>query len=320
MLRHAPWLALFALASCKGCAGCQPTLNPDDNGEKKGDTEEPVDSAESEPPLDTAPPPPCALPEEEPNSPYDLALELEQELIACGYFSSGMDFEWMVFEEEDADWLLVDVRAESIGSAANVGFVISTEDFSEAVEVNGSRYSEDPVLTFPAMGAGRHYMYLFEEDQQGGEDYEWELMLSETKCPVEYNATATEVGDTPSVALELEDGDVYFGTFDYPDDYDWYVIHSPATKDKIDWTFTVEAYGSGSPANSRMSLWSADVLKTGTYEGGALENAVSDEDSYDLDPRLEHSITEEADLYLMVKESDGEGSAYYWYTLTASAQ
>ena len=51
-----------------------------------------------------------------------------------------------------------------------------------------------------------------------------------------------------------------------------------------------------------------------------MARAFTDESSYDRDPRLEYATSEAGEYYLVLKTSDGLGSAFHWYSMTYSLE
>lgn len=306
-------LWMLVLGACRGCSACEPGI-PTDPGDDdpRTDTEQPVDTHDTAPPEDTALPPPCAQPEVEPNDAITEANEIEREEWACGTFGSGSDYEWLVFPGDTASWFRVEVEAAAIGSAANVSLYLTDAEFSFYALVEDSAASEDPWVVFPSAGVDAYYLYLYEDDEGWGEDFEWELMASETKISLTWDLEEEETNDTPSEAMEFEAGNVVYGTIGEESDYDWYHFTTPETKWVVTWT--VEAYGSGSPANTRLALYDSTIIDD-PDNADPLERAFTDTSSYDSDPRLEYSGEGVADYYLLIKESDENAGPLYWYTL-----
>ncbi len=321
MLRLTPWLLAASFVGCKACVGCIDPGLPDQPDTRPGETEQPADTQESQPPEDTAPPPPCAQPEVEPNDSMTDATAILLEQIACGGFAEGGDGEWLVFPAEDASWLRVDIDAADVGSAANVAMTIVADESNEVALIYGSRFSQDPWIVFPALGDAEYSVYLRESDGGSGEDYEWELLASEDKEPLASTVSEQEPNDLAAKAMTVQAGDVVFGTISSADDYDWMHIATPAGEDKVSWSFTVEAYGSGSPLQARLTLFNDDIVGNDIADVDWIATAFTDEDAYDRDPRLEYQSEGEGDWYLLIKSpnvdgSGASGSAFHWYTVT----
>ena len=83
-----------------------------DSGEKdSGDTA-----------VDTAPPPPCPVMEEEPNGDYDTAQIVQMEKWICGTFDeaseSAADLDVFSFTTAEEGWVKMWARGQDIGSSA----------------------------------------------------------------------------------------------------------------------------------------------------------------------------------------------------------
>ncbi len=316
-----PWILAATFVGCKACAGCiDPGMPVDPTQPNHGDTDPPEDTADSIPPEDTAPPPPCQVPETEPNDDQDDADAVGLEQTACGSFSEVGDSEWLVFPGEDAQWIRVDVSAASIGSAADAYFGIkSLETFSVAY-ISNKTYEEDPWIVFPALGDEEYFVNLMESSGLYGEDYEWELLVSEDKAPVAWTVREEEDNDTAAEGQTVQPGDVILGSIDSTGDYDWFHIEVPDSVEKINWTFDVEGYTSGSPLASRITLWDETIVDEGLVEQGWLETNTASNGASDPDPRVEHSSQDAADWYLVIKnptdDDDNGGSAFHWYTIS----
>ncbi len=321
MLRLTSWLIVASLVGCKACVGCVdpgPPTPPDQPDPDDTDTE-PVETGDTTPPEDTTPPPPCDVPETEPNDVMDQADELPLERTACGGFTEEGDGEWLVFPGEDAAWIRVEVDAASMGSAADVAFSIMSLETFQVTVITPTMYWEDPWLVFPALGDEQYHVYLSERSGQYGDDHEWELLASEDKEPVAWTVAEIEDNDTAAQAQTVAPGDVIFGTIDATSDYDWFHIPVPASEDKISWDITVEAYTSGSPLASRLSLYDDQIVGADVDDVSFLATSFADTDAYDRDPRIEIQSEGAADWYLLMKmpaSSSEGGSAFHWYTIT----
>ena len=320
MLRLTPLLIYGGMLGCKACAGCGAPEFPDEPDEPViADTEPPMDTAETALPEDTTPPPPCEVPETEPNDAMGDANALPLEQTGCGGFTTEGDGEWLLFPGEDAEWLRVAVRAAAIGSAADVAFsIMSLESYSVTV-ISPTAYSEDPWLLFPALGDEEYLLYLTERSGQHGDDHEWEIMASEDKAPVAWTVEEIEDNDLAELAQTVEAGEVILGTISRDEDYDWFHIPVPDSGDKISWSIMVEAYTSGSPLAARMTLYPADIVGADMDDVDWLASVFGDEDSYDRDPHIEIQSEEATDWYLVIKSpatgSNSGGSPFHWYSI-----
>ena len=323
MLRFTPWLIYAGLIGCDACVGCVDPEFPDKPDDPViGETDPPVDTGETAPPEDTTPPPPCDVPETEPNDDRDDADELPLEQVACGGFTTQGDGEWLVFPAEDAAWIRVAVEAADMGSAADVAFSIMSLEYFQVTVITPTMYWEDPWLVFPALGDEQYYLYLSERSGQYGDDHEWEILASEDKAPVEWTVEEVEDNDTAAQAQTLAPGDVVLGAITSSSDYDWFHISVPDVGEKIAWDFEVEAYTSGSPLASRLSLYDSDIVGADVDDIDFLATSFADADSFDRDPHIEIQSEGAADWYLLIKnpntDGDDGGSAFHWYSISIS--
>jgi hypothetical protein len=323
VLRLTPWLITASLVGCKACIGCvDPDMPSDPSDPVIGETDPPEDTAETAPPIDTAPPPPCDVPETEPNDDRADADEMPLEQTACGGFTTDDDGEWLVFPAEDAAWIRVAVRAAAMGSAADVAFAIVSPEHFDVTVVTPTMYWEDPWILFPALGDEQYYLYLSERSGQWGDDHEWEIMASEDKEPVAWTVREVEDNDIAARGQTVAPGDVILGTIDSASDYDWFHISvpDPGEGEKIAWDFQVEAYTSGSPLASRLTLYDSDIVGGDVDDVDFLATSFADADAYDRDPHIEIQSEGAADWYLLIKnpstDGDDGGSAFHWYTIT----
>ncbi len=321
MLRFTPWLIAASFVGCKACVGCvDPDFPIDPDDPVIGETDPPEDTADTDPPEDTTPPPPCDVPETEPNDSIDEADQLALEHTACGGFTEEGDGEWLVFPAEDASWIRVQVEAAGMGSAADVAFSIVARESFEVTVITPTMYWEDPWLVFPTLGDSQYHLYLSERSSQFGDDHEWELLASEDKEPVAWTVSEIEDNDTPSGAQTVAVGDVILGTIDSASDYDWFHIQVPDAGEKIAWDFEVEAYTSGSPLASRLSLYDDQIVGADVDDVDFLATSFADTDNFDRDPHIEIQSEGAADWYLLIKnpatDGDDGGSAFHWYSIT----
>ncbi len=322
MLRFTPWLIAASFVGCDACSGCfEPEFPNDPDQPVTGETDPPEDTGEPWPSApSSASRPPCDVPETEPNDGMDQANAFELEQTACGCFEQDEDGEWLVFPAGDAAWLRVEVTAAGMGSAADVSFAINAlETFANTV-ISPTMYWEDPWIVFPALGDSEYHLYLSERANQFGEDYEWEVLASEDKAPVEWTVEEVEDNDLATEAQTVEAGEVIFGIISESNDYDWYHIPVPDSDGKISWDINVEAYTSGSPLASRITLYPAEIVGGDMDDVDWLATAWSDSEEFDMDPRIEIQSEGATDWYLVIKNpttsGSGRGSPFHWYTIS----
>lgn len=322
MASLAPWTLALTFLGCKACIGCfEPGMPSEPEQPHQGDTDTGVeDTGETAPPEDTTPPPPCEVPESEPNDGLDESDSVPLEATACGSFSEQGDTDRLVFPAEDAPWIRIDVDAASIGSAADVTFTLSAWDVGEHTIVMNSYDEEDPWILFPALGDSEYQVSLYESQDLHGEDYEWELLASEDKAPIDWNLQESDDNDLCKNAQTLTAGDVVLGWLDSDNDYDWYHVEVPASEDKINWTFEIEASSLGSPLAGRLTVWDELVVELDDVK--FIATSFHDPDTSDPDPKIELSTEEEGDLYMVVQKptftGDPPGTGYHWYSLSIS--
>lgn len=306
------FLPILAMATCRGCKACIPDPpypnTPDTQKQDSGDTDDSADTDDTDtgPPIDTAPEPPCDVPEVEPHS-ATSPQELPSDQWACGTFTQ-YDVEIMRFAVDQADWVRMEVRAAAAGSSADVSMQVadaSDDDFSAVVA--GSTTSSDPFLVFPTDKA-RSFTVLLRELYGGyGDDYTWELLGSVTKPPVTWTTEEIEPNESNTQATPITEGEVMYGTTSPIGDYDWYSISIPDAE-KRDVTVTVVAFAEGSPADLRSVARDPDNV--------FVKGASSGSSAYDHDPILQFTTDREGTWYFFVTNEDGKGSPVYWYTLS----
>lgn len=305
----------LGLSGCKAClVSC---LDPSLPGPSGGDTskrdsgdsgDSSGDSSESSPITDTAPEPPCDVPEVEPNgltSPQ--ALPLEQ--WACGVFDAYLDVDGVAFDVPDAGWVRLNVRATVIGSAADVSVNFGEPDGDYGAIVSGSYSSSDPFLVFYTDQARSFQAFLSEAYLGYGDDYTWELMASTTKPPVTWTMTEVEPNETSDEGTPMASGDVMYGTISAGSDFDWITINVPDDA-KHSVSVKVTASREGSPANLRALAYDP--------EGVFAKSASSGENDYDLDPWLDFTTDQAGDWTVLLRQESAQGSPLYWYTVAVT--
>ncbi len=320
MLRLTPWLIAASFVGCKSCIGCvDPDMPSDPNQPHIGDTspEDSGDTGETAPPEDTTPPPPCDVPEVEPNESPDEAFTVPLESTACGSFQEQGDSDRMIIPAEDAQWIRIEVNAASIGSSADVAFALTAWEAGEYTLVSNREYEEDPWIVFPVLGDAEYDVSLHEVSGLYGQDYEWKLLASEDKAPVDWTVEEAESNDQCEEAQEVSAGDVVMGRLSSDSDYDWYHVVVPDSGDKINWTFDVDAYAFGSPLACRLTVWDEMVHDLDDVE--FIATAFSDGDTFDRDPKIELSTEGAGDLFILVQKpritDDAAATEFHWYSL-----
>ena len=305
---------LVASAGLTGCKGCTPDLPDDDPNNDEDDDHQVVDSGvEDSGPVDTAPPPPCAVPEEEPNDAITDAQPIPLEEWACGTLLEQGDNDYFTFEIEEAGWYRIWVRGADIGSSSDLQMLLSDEDEDyTALSTSSAPDSLDPLLVFPAQDDRTFNVNISDQYAGYGSAYIWEMLITETKAPVGWDLEEIEPNDVLNDATPIEGGMRYFGLFSPRSDRDWYVITLP---DGIstDLSFKIHAYDYGSPMLTSLRLHdpSGEEVKRRSND---LAN--DSEDAY-----LAHKTSEGGEWTLLVtNRSSSGGSDAYWYVLEVIAE
>ncbi|RME24696.1 MAG: hypothetical protein D6798_10620 [Deltaproteobacteria bacterium] len=300
---------LLLLAACNPTACVEvPVGDPtqDGDGSAVGDSGGPDDSG----PVDTGPPPPCDVPEVEPNSPYSNAQDLPMEQWACGVFSDPDDLtEIFYFENDRAGWLRVWGRAFEIGSLADLTLTVAATDGPYAATRLGNPTSTDTDLIFPVDDDYGFYVTLSETYTRSGDSYRWELMASEVKAPVKWTSEEGSDNDSATRAEPITSGDRRLAFMNSTTDIDWYAIELPEGGAPV--TIDVDAWYYGSPADVRAEFYEPDATTLFRAASGSTTNGAND-----LDPHLEPSPTEGGTWYVkVIPDSSGGGGAAYWYVI-----
>jgi hypothetical protein len=292
-------------------AGCQ--CRPDPSVPTPADTSEPpTDTART----DTAPPPPCAWPESEPNNSDAEADLLPLEAFACGTFGAPADSDFWSFPVTEDTWLGVRVDAAENGSFANPAVVLSGDDGLAILRNDGSE-TADVHLLFPT--APRNYTLLvLEESGQGDSNDRWfyDVMATVQKAPIDWTRSEVEPNDTVAdveLANPALSGDLVFGVLDDGDDRDLLRIDVPVGRHEI--TVAAKGFDLGSPADTELLLLDSagDSPGCGPGNGGCVfrRGAIG----FERDPVLTYSSDGAETLYVRVQSEDDRGSAVHWYVL-----
>lgn len=297
-----------SLVGASGCQGCINPNLPDDQedpitSEDSGDT--PQDSADPLP-VDTGPPPPCDLVEVEPNNfATPQAIELEQ--IVCGAIDMPNDIEVFTFTAPRAGWYMIQARAQTIGSVADLQLVADDdEDVSIFVERSfpGSR---DPRIIFPIAQEATFTVALRDINNSGSEDHFWEFLASEVKEPITWNDEALEPNNRAN-AIETGDGTLIYGVLER-NDRDWFRFESPS--DRATAVYAVHAWRLNSPLDPRVFLYSPSAGEDPTADVRA---------AFGEDPQGEFPLDETGTWYLEISPDSSGGvnqvtSDAHWYVV-----
>lgn len=310
-------LAVVATLWLTGCT-CRPEL-PEPTEPTETDTQ-PTGSTGST--GDTAPPPPCPVPEIEPNDSVNEPTPLPMERRACGLVEAPLDLDvWEFVLEHDA-WLAIEVEAAD-GSIADMTALLTPRVGAWAATRADDPESKDVHLTFPAP-AGTYALTVSEQTFAGGDRYDYDLLVSEAKSPVEYTREEVEPNDTQPAAEVVADGDVILGTIDGNGalaDLDWFRVDVPAGKHTL--TVDLDAYDLGSAADLTVRLYDQALtpLPLGCRDpcGGpactpcAFEGGIQ---GVEFDPLAVLESAGGETLYVQVLEDGSREGPASWYAMT----
>lgn len=310
-------LVLGLSALLTGCT-CRPAL-PTPTETTETDTETTGNTGTTG---DTAPPPPCPVPEIEPNDSVTEPGALPMERRACGTIDAPLDLDVWEFTLEDDSWLAVEVEASS-GSIADMNLLLTPDQGSWAATRADDPESKDTHLLFPAP-AGVYTVTVSEQTFQGGERYGYDLLVSESKAPVDYTRAEVEPNDTQAAAEVISDGDVVLGTIDGNGalaDLDWYRISVPAGKHTL--TVDLDAYDLGSAADLTVYLYDQalnplpigcrDPCGVPTCVPCAFEGGIR---GVEFDPLASYDSVGGETLYVQVLEDASREGPASWYAMT----
>lgn len=299
---------LILLSACKGCFNLD-VPDPNDNVET-GDTEdsETTDSEDSTPresQPDTGPPAMCAVVEAEPNNSLEQSQVLPLETWACGDIENYVDADFFSVSADESGWIQVKLEAAERGSSADVQLNVYDDDQSAFIQ-DGFLLNADPNLMFPASAGESFGLVVSEQTNLYGDNYFWYMMATLAKSPVDWTREEVEDNSAQSTAELITAGETVFGTIDEAGDYDWYHLTTPADATSV--TLKVIARASDSPADLTLIFYdSAGTEIRKVYNGDA---------DYNPDPLYEEKLTGQVDWYLQLKEVNGKGSRFHWYTFS----
>lgn len=304
--------AILMLGLCgAGVAGCQ--CRPDASVPTPEDTSEPpVDTART----DTAPPPPCAWPESEPNNSDAEADLLPLEAAACGTFGAPADSDFWSFTVSEETWLGIRIDAAENGSFANPSVVLSADDGLAILRTDGSE-TADVHLLFPT-DPRVFTLLVLEQSGQGDSNDRWfyDAIATIQKAPLEWSEVEVEPNDTLA-DVELDNpvvsGAVVFGILEDADDRDLFRVDIPTGRHEL--TVTAQGFDLGSPADTELRLLDATGASPGCgpdNAGCVFERGVV---GFERDPVLTYSSEGDESLFVRVQPEDDRGSAVHWYAI-----
>ena len=246
----------------------------------------------------------CPVPEVEPNGAESEALLLPLETTGCGTFMGNLEIDYWLIEFEHSGWLSVSVAARSIGSPADPGMYLSSENGASA-QVGDSTSGEDIEVVFPTGPDRFHAMLAEVQAGQGGEGHDYEIMASWVKSPVSYTTDEVEPNDTQSLGQPLFQGDHVFGWLNDSIDSDWYRLELPAGKQTV--SLDVDSWEYGSAGDFKLIVLDSMGEKVGTWLSGEM--------GWEPDPLAVFSVQGNQTLYVRIAEERNRSSHLCWYVL-----
>lgn len=297
---------LLGVGFAVGCS-CDPGLPPDND---KDDDPPPLDTSPDVVPTgDTAPPPYCTFVEEEPNDTLEDATYLETEQRGCGEFADDLDLDFWELDFLADGWMGVRIDAASLGSAADVQVIVSSDVGVSAARVDNEEFN-DVDLLFPAV-AGTYQLLINEETQQGGSDrFFYEVLVTTAKSPVQYDTTDPGTNTNAGAALRVDSGERVFGVVaDLFSPEDWYAIDVPPGRHLL--RLNVDAFALGSPGDFTVSLYD-DRLEP-LPEGCRVCEIDGGETAGELDPWYEYTSNGNETVFVSIRDQEGRAGPAYWY-------
>lgn len=306
------WLLMWGCNSCRSCQPELPDTDVDTDVEDSSVDTDPDDTDTDIP--DTDLPAHCLVNGFEPDSPSSpTTLPFEQ--LACGEFANPVDADWWDFDVELDGWVKLRVDARTLGSRADPAVVITRDGapWADARDLNDG--VEDVLLKFPAL-AGHYQVFVNEELLAGGPDeFFYEMLISKSKPPVDaWDIDDTEPNNTSATAQLLPDAakTVILGGADVDADLDVYKIHVPSVPERATYTFDVDAYEFGSPADFRLDIRDS--------AGTLLSSVIHGQEGWERDPWGQIDSFGDEDLFVTVREELSHEGPAYWYLLTVTRE
>jgi hypothetical protein len=339
-------LPLLILMACEACDGCKPRVTaqpPPENGDPVDpgdDIEDSGDTQDTDTPVDTQEPgpAPCPQPEVEPNDPVAGAQQIDMYYKVCASFdhdgAGGGDLDLFGFETTEGGWIEVGVRANDIGSAADITALLNNDEYGTFWAERGAS-SNDPRAVFPLTSFGDWEVLLADQRQGSGEAFFYELMISVAKAPVEWDATVIEPNNTFDEAMAMTADQVVFGVMEDSVDRDNFTFTVPPGDDpdeEVEVTVSVGGWSHGSPIQPRLARSErreSEVYVPGEEPGdtGYFETEIEYEtviNNYggqvtQPDARLTVIRAPGEVLYYTVRDGRDYFGPAFWYTITVTA-
>ena len=259
--------------------------------------------------------------EDEPNNTPEDSTHLPLELLGCGNHAHGLDADLWDFDVPGATWISIRIDAGTIGSRLDPALTL-VSDGSQAAQALERPQSLDINLVFPTVAD--HFTALLTPAHAvaEGEEYFYEMRVSEVKEPLLWNGTENEPNDLLVEARPVNHGDVLFGDMKDAFDEDWFLIEVPAGKHTV--TVDVDAWEYGSAANYRMRFFpegiAGQVVDADPAFAEAGDTVLTDEWS-DGDPYGVYESQGSESLYFKIHEfPDNRHGAAYWYVVNVTVE
>lgn len=308
-----PVLVLL-LTACNGCAGCFGGLPSSNNNDNNNDPpiDDPSDDGDAGGGVgggtgDLVDPPPCDVPEEEPNDSRSEAQVLPMEQWACGFISEQGDVESFTTTMPEEGWMTLWARGADFGSTADLLLLLENMDDNDYAARQGWMVgSTDAILTVPVADASDWLVQVVDEQSTFSDTHEWQLIATADKPPVEWGFVEDEASGNNAITTGdlLQDGDFVYGVLER-NDQDFYRIEIPPGRTQL--YARVHAWRYGSPADTVLSLYRPNENLVRTRNSG--------ENDYDQDPMMDRTIYDDGTWYLKVDLAGAGGSPLYWYVL-----
>jgi len=280
---------------------CTPGHNETDSPPPPPDTSEPDTESDT---IFVAPH--CQLNEVEPNNRPGEEQDLAFEQLACGALQQNLDGDLWRFTVDHATWVGVYLDAQKLGSRVDGIITLQGTDIAQQHDSPGSL---DPILRFPTTAGASEYTVLITDQQGLGEEqgYDYELLVTEVKQPVDSNRVEVEPNDDDAHAQVVADGDAIFGSAD-GFGADWFAIDVPAGKHDL--TVDVAAWSYGSTGLFAVNAFdSAGVRRTLAWGAPGA-----------WDPVLHLTSTGNERLYINIAEREHHQGRTYWYVARISLE
>ena len=296
------------LSGCKACIQIDlPDPPNDDPDPLDTSTHDSGDTAEH----DSGPPPACDQPEVEPNNSVGTANEISMESWSCGAITTSGDLDHFHFDVPEAGWLKVWVRGADFGSSSDLSLILQADEGEVSAQQSYQLGTTDPMLVVPIDAPGGWTAQVSDQYGGYGEDFEWKMLATVAKAPVEWTVEEEEPFNSFDAAQAILAGDRVYGVVSSGTDRDWFKVTLPEGKSTISIDF--DAWGYGSPLDAWVYLYDAEQTKKTSSDHG--------NSAQDMDPILEFTTSTAGDWYILVKPDDGAAAGdLYWYVFQVDVE